>query len=490
VGQFKLYADGSVPVGTPAVAWPCDDEGIIVFDNRVILPPPAAGLPAGTMFLVVETGAVHDLSGNRNNVVNSVQTWTFTVDDATETAPPTVVMTDPDTMTHTDLAPTFTNVTFYFSETVTLVTGTEITVALTDCSLRGSPWLCEPEDDIVRRYVVNQGLFTAHELSVDIGKIPSGKRYKVTFPRMSVQDAAGNTGPFNNSDIEFILDSGTFDADSHTLDVDMLSSTPEGFDVPAAFTLATKPGLYNVCYCDELEDGSLEILGDGEFTYDLNEDARCDSPEVLSGDIIGLPLAEHSCESKCAMGCVGTHCYCDGYEPGLPASTLCLPKPLCAKACADSEACVAFSVHDELPQCELATSCGVATEEAAWSVFAKVDGASCTHVDDFRTPVGQLAISGRVDIGVDYIFTPGVEGSIEITNPPSTSFMKFHSKLSEDRITVIDCGGSCGVSRPTAAVTSPMEAGSIATWAQFVSYNNFVNEPHEDAQNAQDQQER
>merc|ERR1719313_1441370 len=330
-------------------------------------------------------------------------------------------------------------------------------------------------------------MFTAHELSVDIGKIPSGKRYKVTFPRMSVQDAAGNNGPFNNTDIEFILDSGTFDADSHTLDVDMLSSTPEGFDVPAAFTLATKPGLYNVCYCDELEDKTLEILGDGEFAYDLNEDARCDSPAVLSGEIIGLPLAEHTCESKCAMGCVGTHCYCEGYEPGLPASTLCLPTALCAKACADSEACVAFSVHDELPQCELATACDVATEEAAWTVFAKVDGASCTHVDDFRTPVGQLAISGRVDIGVDYIFTPGVEGSIEITSPLSTTFMKVAKKPSFDRITVIDCGGSCGVSKPTAAATlGNVTAPGIATWAQFVSYNNFVDEPWEDSENMQD----
>jgi hypothetical protein len=486
VGQFKLFLEGAVPVGTPAAAWPCGDPGIIVFDNRVILPPPAGGLPAGTLFLVVETGAVNDLKGNRNNVVNSVMTWTFTVNDASDDVLPSVVKTDPDTMTHTNLAPVTTNVTFYFSETVTLVTGSEITVSLFDCTLRGSPWKCEPEDDLVRKYVILDGMITAHELSVDIGKIPPGKRYKLTLPRFTVEDAGGNVGPFNDTDIEFILDSGTFDANLHALDVDMLTSTKDGFEVPAAFTLATEPGLYNVCYCDELADDTLEILGDGEFVYEPWADARCDSPEVLTGEIIGLSLAEHACETKCAMGCVGTHCYCEGYEAGLPASTLCLPKPLCAKACADSESCNAFSVHDEKPQCELAAACGTGTVAAAWSVFAKVDGASCTHVDDFRTPVGQLTISGRVDIGVDYILTPGVEGSIEITNPPSASFMKFDDKLSEDRITVIDCGGSCGVSRPTAAVTSPAGAGSIATWAQFMSFNNFVDTAAQDAQNVQD----
>jgi hypothetical protein len=486
VGRFMLFAVGSNPVGTPKAAWPCDDSSILVFDNRVILPPPAAGLPAGAMFLVVETGAVLDLAGNRNNVVNSVQTWSFTVNDADDDVMPHVVMTDPDTMTHTDLAPSHTNATFYFSEVVTLKSGTEVSVSLTDCSLRGSPWKCEPEDDVVHKYVLQQGMFTAHELSVEVGTLPAGKRYKLTFPRLTLEDAAGNDGPFNDTDIEFILDSGSWDADVHTLDVDSLSSTPDGFDVPAAFTLTTEPGMYNVCYCDALDDDSLEILGDGEFTYDLNEDARCDSIDVPSGELLGLPLAEHTCESKCAMGCAGTHCYCEGYEPGLPSSTLCLPKPLCAKACADSESCIAFSVHDVKPQCELSAVCESATADAAWSLFAKVDGASCTHVDDFRTPVGQMVISGRVDIGVDYIFTPGVEGSIEITNPLSASFMKFDKKLSEDRITVIDCGGSCGVSRPTAAVTLPGNATRIDMWAQFVSHNNFVDVAHEDATNTQD----
>merc|ERR1719389_871221 len=178
-----LYAEGAVPVGTPAVAWPCDDPSILVFDNRVILPPPDAGLPTGTMFLVVETGAVNDLSGNRNNVVNSVHTWTFTVNEATETALPFVVKTDPDTMTQTDLAPSYTNVTIYFSETVMLIPGTtEITVSLTDCSLRGLPYKCEPEDDIVSRYVLTPGMVNGNELSVDIGKMKPGKRYKATLP--------------------------------------------------------------------------------------------------------------------------------------------------------------------------------------------------------------------------------------------------------------------------------------------------------------------
>ena len=27
-----------------------------------------------------------------------------------------------------------------------------------------------------------------------------------------------------------------------------------------------------------------------------------------------MVLKDHECETKCASGCVGPHCYCDGYE--------------------------------------------------------------------------------------------------------------------------------------------------------------------------------
>jgi len=58
--------------------------------------------------------------------------------------------------------------------------------------------------------------------------------------------------------------------------------------------------------------------------------------------------------------------------------------------------------------------------------------------------------------------------------------------LSKDRITIIDCKGTCGVSSPTAAVTVPSAGNKIETWNNLSPFSWFVDLPAIDEQNPQD----
>jgi hypothetical protein len=105
-------------------------------------------------------------------------------------------------------------------------------------------------------------------------------------------------------------------------------------------------------------------------------------------------------------------------------------------------------------------------------------GSPCTHFDDFRMKIGVLTVTARVEVGVDYVFTPGVEGSLELTTP--TSFANVADAMSADRIMVIDCGGTCGVSGPTESLA---EVGSdtVSYWsAKYAHEFNFRDFPAED----------
>jgi hypothetical protein len=64
-----------------------------------------------------------------------------------------------------------------------------------------------------------------------------------------------------------------------------------------------------------------------------------------------------------------------------------------------------------------------------------------------ETEIGTLAVTTRPDVGVSYVVTPGDNTSFEITGH-SLEYMK-------DRVMVIDCIGTCGVSGPAAGVKQP-----------------------------------
>merc|ERR1719287_399703 len=91
-------------------------------------------------------------------------------------------------------------------------------------------------------------------------------------------------------------------------------------------------------------------------------------------------LEDHVCAAKCGKGCIGPHCFCEGYAGKAGANTLCLPKQLCAEACDATSTCTGIVVHDDLPQCELlsaACDTGGKTEEE-YQYFEAASGSACT----------------------------------------------------------------------------------------------------------------
>jgi hypothetical protein len=249
--------------------------------------------------------------------------------------------------------------------------------------------------------------------------------------------------------------------------------------------------VYSVCYCDEQEDETLETLGDQAATYMLSDDEKCASAAALNREnitgitVLGTDLDEHACGAKCSLGCIGPHCYCEGHTAGAAASVLCLPKTACKEACdLVGDDCIGINVHYDLPQCELiGSSCDASTQEA-WQFFAKTPGTACTQEDDFREKVGTMTITSRVHTGVEYVITPGEAASIELTNPEGASFTYGpYSLLSRDRITIIDCGGTCGISPPTAGLLKPAGSERMATWNALGPHSHFQDLAHADTKN-------
>jgi hypothetical protein len=80
---------------------------------------------------------------------------------------------------------------------------------------------------------------------------------------------------------------------------------------------------------------------------------------------------------------------------------------------------------------------------AGWDGVYKL----CQNETGSFTEIGTLAVTTRPDVGVNYVVTPGEDTSFEITGN-SLEYMK-------DRVMVIDCIGTCGVSGPAAAVKQP-----------------------------------
>jgi hypothetical protein len=102
-----------------------------------------------------------------------------------------------------------------------------------------------------------------------------------------------------------------------------------------------------------------------------------------------------------------------------------------------------------------------------------------------------------VQVAVDYVLHPGKMGSIELTSPPESKgeltfehspVMGFTATrlLSRDRITIIDCKGTCGVSSPTSAIVFPEAGDKIQTWNDFSPYSWFTDLPSIDSQNPVD----
>lgn len=468
---------------TIEASFACADLEIV--GNKVLLASPDVTWTAGTdYFLEVETGAVSDLHGNPAILDVTTTTLSFTVGaDALDT--PSVLRTTPNHQSNT-ADPT---VTLLFSELVSAraAAGT-FAVELRACGSAPPTYECTADDSIVQTYTLT--LSTAYTEVINLGSVAvANARYQVTVPAEAVEDAGGQAGPAAPYVFEFVYDTTSFSPVGDVVRLsDGSSSSAMVFNVQ--LDAATPDGRYAVCYCSGQLDNNLADLGDYAKRYKLEEDKKCDGSARLAPsatvEVMSYTLEEHVCAAKCGPGCIGPHCFCDGYVGEAGARTLCLPKQLCADACTEQDGCAGIVVHDDLPQCELLSApCDdLGRVEEEWQSFRKDAGTACTHFQDFDEAAGSLVVTSRVDVAVDYVFTPNAHGSIELTAPTGASgFTSAGTSLSRDRITIIDCGGTCGISSPTKSISLPANADSINTWNDLSAESYFVDTAHVDPEN-------
>jgi hypothetical protein len=446
-------------------------------------------LADATYKVVVDTGALRGLNGNSVTKIDTASgtfAYTFTVLASTATTP-AVIYSLPSEKAAFDAAAM--NMTFQFDFDITAEA--DGFVNLYDC---GADYACDAAtDQLVHRWAAGDLAITAATLTVPSAVLEGTyRRHRVEIPAATFTSSLAY-------DIEFVQDSTGFDY-SFAMHPSRTDSTAAGlaFDMK----LTADPGTYNLCYCDDQEDDTLEDRGDGETMYRLTEDklfAYADhlaKASVNGVSVEGLTddLSGHECSTKCSMGCTGPTCYCDGYVGDARTNDLyfCLPPKLCQEACdAIGASCVGINVHDEKPQCLFSTSTdtGSANVEEDWQFYAKESGTPCSQVHDFDQTAGKFAVTERVDVDVDYVVTPGVDVSIELTTSSadkSLTFSRSKYLLSNDRITIIDSLGTCGLSSPSTSVTSPPDASRIGTWTKLAPWSYFQDLPHKDTENPQD----
>jgi hypothetical protein len=95
-----------------------------------------------------------------------------------------------------------------------------------------------------------------------------------------------------------------------------------------------------------------------------------------------------------------------------------------------------------------------ATAAFGWATFSKAAGAPCTDPHDFGIDVGAIVVTQAVDVGVDFVVTPGKPAVLEVSGVGLMSTAPFSA--TEHRISVIDGFGRCGVSPPIVAAGGPL----------------------------------
>jgi hypothetical protein len=291
---------------------------------------------------------------------------------------------------------------------------------------------------------------------------------------------AGNS--FNDSGIVAILTGAT--------------STKEEYkftgDVPAKLK-----GKYTLCMCDDESwatnryesrpdswtGASYYYAADSLLTdYDFTELPATDKGysvelSMYDGFNASVPASAASdlCVSKCSAGCVGPTCFCDGLLAddeatfGTTNGPLCLDAPSCRELCEATTGCSGYAMSKGLNRCFLSTG-GDKQYTPDYDLFTKKATAPCRTVADFmvmkgtktwmkeaevKKNVGDIFVTQKADLGVDFVVSPDETVSIEITG----------DKLSftGDRIMVIDCYGTCGIAKPTehALIAQPVPANAF-----------------------------
>jgi hypothetical protein len=483
-GAFRFFNSGNMLIDEVSAA-----NAALVSGNTVIVKP--TSLSPGNYYIEVETGAVTDLAGNDIPLQVLDADYTFTVAGGALHGAPVVLGSDPANSASADT----NKVSLYFSDAIALNTSSTdlVTVKLGDTVIQSfkADTLTVKDGGSILEITLNPLVAVDH------------KTYTINIPAYTVQNIPPS-GPAlaMAADFVFVLDktSSGFSPMDHVAFVDS-TSTADGLSFSLQLSADTVPGIYSICYCSGQTDTTLAKLGDGDTTYALDDDVMCSDPVVTvdsANELMGYTLEEHFCVDKCAAGCLGAHCYCDGYHEIASVSAeaessvkdaLCLPKNLCADACDMETGCYGIGVHDTLPICFLFTACDSPSTAEDMQFFKKHEGTACTHFADFTEKAGVLSVTNRVEVGVDYVATPKQLASIEVTGANaggSTLMNAAEGLLSSDRIMIIDCGGTCGISGPSESLDMPRNSKDVETWNLFWPKTYFNENASTDAENPAD----
>lgn len=246
-----------------------------------------------------------------------------------------------------------------------------------------------------------------------------------------------------------------------------VSTTPCGLEIPDIIESATfspvrgesdeetaifeadlselEAGAYNLCYCSEDDYEPLQYT---EFSSALVMDTLGDAAADL-------------CINKCATGCVGPTCFCDGYDGAdvdTTSNALCLGNLGCMEACDSTAGCDGFMIERNRPRCFLVSSSSEPIDSQVYHAFSKSNlvGLPCSNLNTsftattvselFDMSIGILTVTKRMFVGVDFVVTPGETTSLEVAGKTLTS---------ADQIMIVECSAQCGLAEPSAAVTQP-----------------------------------
>jgi len=297
--------------------------------------------------------------------------------------------------------------------------------------------------------------------------------------------------------------------------------------LPAGSAFADPPksgaGTYDLCYCESRDDTSPDT-DSGEFLYRLlgvdvggvvmTGASKCSSTPVaqvatpldglLPKDEVAAEFQDHFCAKKCARGCVRQDCFCDSFDPDTMydestvdlmagyAAPLCLSASLCRDACSASANCAMFDYDPATNFCWLLSASdpsgcagGDLTYDESKQTWSKVNGGACTNTTDFTKTVGTITLAGRADIGNDWVLTPSAGVGTDYVPVQSLEVTGENMDWKMDRVMLVECTGTCGVSGPAASVRSLVGVGSpgIPSQAAFnawIAENDKMDPPAED----------
>merc|ERR1719380_350861 len=113
-------------------------------------------------------------------------------------------------------------------------------------------------------------------------------------------------------------------------------------------------------------------------------------------------------------------------------------------------------------------------------------GSACTNATDFTLTVGSITLANRADIGNNWVLTPSAGVGTDYVPVQSLEVTGENMDWKMDRVMLVECTGTCGVSGPAASVRSLVGVGSPgipsqAVFNAWIAENEMYDAPAEDS---------